>query len=250
MENNVKENTQVAVAEENKAVVAKENNKKVTDYSLGLFGTSDNFIMAMQMAKALAQSSLVPQEYRGNESNCLIAIDLSQRLGASPFLVMQNLDVIQGKPSWSAKALVGMINASGKYDFELQYDEKNDASGKPFSCQCWTERKGRKVTGPVIDMDMARAEKWTEKNGSKWKTMPQVMLRYRAASFFSRMNCPEISMGLYTTDEILDGDFKEIKLAKEQSEIINPFANVPEDVVVESEVRNVESEEVVEADGE
>lgn len=246
------ENTQVAVAEEKKEVAkTQQNNNKVTDYSLGLFGTSDNFIMACQMAKALASSTLVPNEYRNSESNCLIAIDLSQRLGASPFLVMQNLDVIQGKPSWSAKALIGMINASGKYDFELQFEEKNDANGKPFSCQCWTERKGRKVTGPVIDMDMARAEKWIDKNGSKWKTMPQVMLRYRAASFFSRMNCPEISMGLYTTDEIIDGNFKDDSLAKQESEIINPFATAeqPQDIYVESEVSNVE-ENVTETDGE
>lgn len=210
--------TQVTVKEEKKEV-AKQSNNKVTDYSLGLFGTSDNFIMACQMAKALAQSTLVPSEYRNNESNCLIAIDLSQRLGASPFLVMQNLDVIQGKPSWSAKALIGMINASGKYDFELQFDEKNDANGKPFSCQCWTEKKGRKVTGPVIDMNMARDEKWVDKNGSKWKTMPQVMLRYRAASFFSRMNCPEISMGIYTSDEIIDGDFKEYQMEDMQEQV-------------------------------
>lgn len=246
------ENTQVAVAEEKKEVVKpQQNNNKVTDYSLGLFGTSDNFIMACQMAKALASSTLVPNEYRNSESNCLIAIDLSQRLGASPFLVMQNLDVIQGKPSWSAKALIGMINASGKYDFELQFEEKNDANGKPFSCQCWTEKKGRKITGPVIDMDMARAEKWIDKNGSKWKTMPQVMLRYRAASFFSRMNCPEISMGLYTTDEIIDGNFKDDSLAKQESEIINPFATAepPKDIYVESEVSDV-AEDVTETDEE
>lgn len=216
------ENTNVAVAEKKEEVtvateakkgVLVQNNNKVTDYSLGLFGTSDNFIMACQMAKALAQSTLVPNEYRNNQSNCLIAIDLSQRLGASPFLVMQELDVIQGRPAWRAKALIGMINASSKYDFELQFDEKQDANGKPFSCQCWTERKGRKVTGPVIDMVMAENEGWTKKNGSKWKTMPQVMLRYRAASFFSRMNCPEISMGIYTSDEIIDGDFKDYSIS-------------------------------------
>lgn len=214
MEQATVEKAEVAAQPENKAVAVAD--KKTTDYSLGIFGTSDNWLMANQMAKALASSNLVPKEYQNNVANCIIAIDLSQRLGASPFLVMQNLDVIQGRPSWSAKALIGMINASGKYDFELQFDEKNDKDGKPFSCQCWTERKGRKVTGAVIDMDMARAEGWLNKNGSKWKTMPQVMLRYRAASFFSRMNCPEISMGLYTSDEIIDGDFKEYNSPEQQ----------------------------------
>lgn len=200
------------VATQNSTQVAAPSRNKVTDFSLGIFGTSDNFIMAGQMAKALSQSTLVPKEYQGNEANCMIAIDISIRLKTSPFLVMQNLDVIQGRPSWSAKSLIGMINASGRYDMELQFDEKQDAKGKPFSCQCWTTKSGRRVDGPVIDMDMANAEGWVQKNGSKWKTMPQVMLRYRAASFFSRMNCPEISMGLYTSDEILDGDFKEYPL--------------------------------------
>lgn len=203
---------EVATQNAQETTVVKENRNKVTDFSLGIFGTSDNFIMACQMSKALAQSTLVPTEYRNNESNCLIAVDIALRLKTSPFLVMQELDVIQGRPAWRAKALIGMINASGKYDFELQFDEKNDDKGKPYSCQCWTEKKGRKITGPVIDMQMADDEGWSKKNGTKWKTMPQVMLRYRAASFFSRMNCPEISMGIYTSEEVLDGDFKEYSI--------------------------------------
>lgn len=236
MEDN--KNTEIAVTQENKEVATQKNNNKVTDYSLGIFGTSDNFIMAMQMSKALAASTLVPREYQGNESNCLIAIDMSQRFGASPFEIMRNLDIIQGRPSWKASALIGMINASNRYDMELQFDEKKDAKGKPFSCQCWTTKHGRRVDGPVVDMDMAIAEKWVDKNGSKWKTMPQVMLRYRAASFFSRMNCPEISMGLYTSDEIIEGDFKEYPLediksqVEEEIESNQNSVEFPEDDVV------------------
>lgn len=210
------------VATQDTAVSEKRN--KVTDFSLGIFGTSDNFIMACQMAKALAGSTLVPTEYRGNESNCLIAVDIALRLKTSPFLVMQELDVIQGRPAWRAKALIGMINASGKYDFELQFEEKNDSKGKPYSCKCWTEKRGRKITGPVIDMQMADDEGWTKKNGTKWKTMPQVMLRYRAASFFSRMNCPEISMGIYTSEEIIDGDFREISVESLAEQVQNEIA--------------------------
>lgn len=114
---------------------------KVTDFSLGIFGTSDNFMMATQMAKALASSTVVPKEYQGNFSNGLVAIEIAQRLRTSPLMVMQNLNVIQGRPSWSAQFLIAMVNGSGKYDIELQFDEKMDKNGKPFSCQCWTERK-------------------------------------------------------------------------------------------------------------
>lgn len=230
------------VQHEKTEVATNKNNNKVTDYSLGIFGTSDNFIMAMQMAKALSKSTLVPREYQGNESNCLIAIDMSQRFGASPFEVMRNLDIIQGRPAWRASALIGMINASGRYDIELQFDEKQDKDSKPYSCRCWTTKRGRRVDGPLVDMEMAKAEKWLDKNGSKWKTMPQVMLRYRAASFFSRMNCPEISMGLYTSDEIVEGDFKDNEVTYDIGEQVkqeileneNKIDFPPEDAVIES----------------
>lgn len=193
-----------------------------TDFSLGIFGTSDNFIMANQMAKALASSTVVPKEYQGNVANGLIAIEIAQRLQTSPLMVMQNLNVIQGRPSWSAQFLIAMVNGSGKYDTELQFDEKQDKDGKPYSCQCWAEKNGRKVTGITVDMNMAAAEGWLQKNGSKWKTMPQVMLRYRAASFFARMNCPELTLGYYTKDEayeIAEADYQEYQFEDMQQEV-------------------------------
>ena len=110
---------------ENTQVATKSNNK-VTDFSLGIFGTSDNFIMAGQMAKALSQSTIVPKDYQGNEANAMVAIEIATRLHTSPIMVMQNLHVIQGRPSWSAQYLIAMVNGSGKYDIELQFDEKFD----------------------------------------------------------------------------------------------------------------------------
>lgn len=204
------ENTTVAIPENKTEVVA--HNNKVTDYSLGIFGTSDNFIMAMQMAKALAESTIVPQTYQKNASNCLIAIEQAQRMHISPLMVMQNLYPIQGKPSWSSKFLIASINASGKFDMELQYDETKDKDGKPYSCVAWTMKNGRRVEGMEVNMQMAKDEGWLGKNGSKWKTMPQLMLRYRAASFFSSLNCPELTMGIYTKEEIEDSDFNEYSM--------------------------------------
>lgn len=210
--------TQVAVAEEKKNEVVQLKNK-VTDYSLGIFGTSDNFIMAMQMAKALSSSTIVPQTFQKNDSNCLIAIEQAQRLRVSPLMVMQNLYVIQGRPSWSSKFLIAAINNSGKFDMELQFDEAKDKDGKPFSCVAWTMKNGRRVEGMTVDMDMAKAEGWLAKNGSKWKTMPQLMLRYRAASFFSSLNCPELTMGLYTREEMEDNDFKKYPMEELQEQV-------------------------------
>lgn len=206
------EKKEVAVQEEQKVVVKE---KKVTDYSLGIFGTEDNFIMATQMAKALAESTIVPQTYQKNWSNCLIAIEQAQRLKVSPMMVMQNLYVIQGRPSWSSSFLIAAINNSKKFDTELQFEDTKDKNGKPYSCLAYALKNGRRVEGMEITMDMAQAEGWLNKNGSKWKTMPGLMLRYRAASFFARLNCPEITLGLYTKDEILDGDFMEYPMTED-----------------------------------
>lgn len=217
-------NTQVAVTEEKKEI-AKQTGNKVTDYSLGIFGTSDNFIMAMQMAKALAESTIVPQTYQNNPSNCLIAIEQAQRMSISPLMVMQNLYPIQGRPSWSSKFLIASINASHKFDMELQYDETKDKDGKPYSCVAWTMKNGRRVEGMEVNMQMAKDEGWLGKNGSKWKTMPQLMLRYRAASFFSSLNCPELTMGIYTKEEIEDGDFKEYPIEDMQEQVQREIEN-------------------------
>lgn len=225
-----------AVATQEKTEVVNSRNK-VTDYSLGIFGTSDNFIMAMQMAKALSSSTIVPQTFQKNDANCLIAIEQAQRLQVSPLMVMQNLHVIQGRPSWSSKFLIAAINNSGKFDMELQFDETKDKNGKPFSCTAWTTKNGRRVEGMTVDMDMAQAEGWLGKNGSKWKTMPQLMLRYRAASFFSSLNCPELTMGLYTREEMQDNDFNEYPLESVHEQVnreIEENANqIPFEVVDE-----------------
>ena len=191
------------------ATVEKRN--MVANLADGIYSSSDTFQLAFQMAKGLSQSTLVPQQFQNNPANCLIALEQSNRLNISPMAVMQNLYIVQGKPSFSSSFIIGLINASGKYDMELQFDEE-EKDGKPYACTCWTEKDGRKVTGIKITMDMAEKEGWSKKNGSKWLTIPQVMLRYRAASFFARMNCPELSIGLYSKEEL--DDFTPVKQNK------------------------------------
>jgi exonuclease I len=233
----MEENTQLVEKKEQTAV---QQANKVTDYSLGIFGTSDNFIMAMQMAKALSESTIVPQTYQKNPSNCLIAIEQAQRMNISPLMVMQNLYPIQGKPSWSSKFLIASINASRKFDMELQYDETKDKDGKPYSCVAWTMKNGRRIEGMEVNMQMAKDEGWLDKNGSKWKTMPQLMLRYRAASFFSSLNCPELTMGIYTKEEIEDNDFNEYPMEDLQ-------AQVQKDIAENANSQEFEPEEVTES---
>lgn len=178
------------------------NELAVANNNLSIFESAEKWELATKMAASLAKSTIVPKEFQNNANNALIAIEMASRLRTSPLMVMQHLYVVYGRPSWSAQYVIAMINGSGKYDMELQFEEVADKNGKPYSCVCWTEKDSRKVTGPVVTMDLAKAEGWYDKNGSKWKTMPQMMLRYRAASFFGRMNCPDLMMGMYTREEV------------------------------------------------
>lgn len=219
-----------------------------TDYSLGIFGTSDNFKMAWQMSQALSESTVVPSTFQKNPSNCLIAIEQANRLNMSPFMVMQNLYIIQGKPSWSSKFLIAMINGSGKFDTELHYDEKKDKDGKPYSCLAWTMKNGRRIEGMEVTMDMAKDEGWLAKNGSKWKTLPALMLRYRAASFFASLNCPELTLGIYTREEVEDNDFNDFNngspTSKRDTTITQNANSVDFEEVQDAEVKPVPVEEV------
>ena len=202
---------EVTQEEKKEVAIKNEHVNMVADFENGIYGSSDSFKMAYQMAKALSQSTIVPAHFQRNEANCLVAISQAQKMGIDPFTVMQNMYMIQGKMGWSSSFLIAMINASEKYDMELQFDEE-EKDGKPYSCRCWTKKDGRKIDGVKVTMDMADDEGWTKKNGSKWKTLPALMLRYRSASFFAKLNCPELTNGFYTKEELLD---KVLKLAKE-----------------------------------
>lgn len=172
---------------------------------LSVFANAESFNLATRMASALAQSTVVPRAYQGNVGNCMIAIEMASRINTSPMMVMQNLYIVNGNPAWSSQWIIAMINSSKRYKTELQFEFGRDPADEGLSCKAWAEDySGHRVEGPKITMKMAREEGWSTKSGSKWKTMPEVMIRYRAASFFGRMNCPDMIMGIYSQEEVID----------------------------------------------
>ncbi len=166
------------------------------------------FEMQQRMAKMYSESDIVPDTYRNKVGNCVIAIDMAQRMGANPLMIMQNLYIVHGNPSFSSKFLIACVNASGRYT-SLRYEWKGKQGTPEWGCRCYAYekddiKKERRIDGVWIDMKMAESEGWTKKNGSKWQTMPQQMLVYRAAAFWQRAYCPEISMGFISTEEAED----------------------------------------------
>ena len=166
----------------------------------------NSLVQFMEVAKVFAVSELVPSTYRLKPANCLVALEMAHRVGVSPMAVMQNLYVINGRPSWSAQYIIAAINSCGRFPNQLQYELSGE--GPTRSCVAWAIRKdGTRVESPVVSIAMAKAEGWYSKKDrsgneiSKWPTMPDLMLRYRAASFFGRLYCPEFLFGMMSEEE-------------------------------------------------
>lgn len=171
----------------------------------GVFTGIQQFENAQRIAKALASSALVPKEYQGQQglANVLVAMEISGRMGLSPLQVMQNLHIIHGRPSWSSQFIIAMVNGCGRFspmDFVL------DGQGDQQTCYAVAKElaSGKELKGPVVSINMAKKEGWYSKTGSKWQTMSDLMLRYRAAAFWGRLYVPEFLVGIKTQEEVID----------------------------------------------
>lgn len=172
------------------------------------YQTMKMFELQQRMAQMYVQSTIVPDTYRGNIGNCAIAIDMAQRMHANPLMVMQNLYIVHGQPSWSSKFLIACINSSGRFT-PLRYQFFGKRGTMQYACRAYAYEKSDRehkdaLCGIWVTMEMAQKEGWMSKNGSKWATMPDQMLVYRAAAFWQRAYAPEISMGFYTKEELED----------------------------------------------
>ena len=173
----------------------------------------------MEMSGMLAKSTIVPVAYQNRPENCFIALDMANRMGVSPFIIMQNLHVIQGKPSFSGSAIASMIRSNPNLkDVELVYvgEEGKDTWGAYITAI--NVKNGKKLKGGTVTIAISKKEGWFQKSGSKWQTMPELMLAYRAYAWFGRVYTPEVMMGLHSTDEIVD----RVEGA-EKTPVINPF---------------------------
>lgn len=179
--------------------------------STHVFSDSEAFQGLFGIGKMFASSTLVPANYQNKPMDCAIAVDMANRMDVSPMFVMQNLYVVKGKPSWSGQACMAMIKASPIFtDVKPVYTgERNTDS---WGCYVQAVRKddGEVVRGTEVTINMAKGEGWYSKKDkygnetSKWQTMPELMLAYRAAAFFARVYIPNALMGCAVEGEVTD----------------------------------------------
>lgn len=188
---------------------------------LNCFATVKAFEDAQRMGKMISQSTLIPKDYQNNVPNCVIALEMASRMGASPLMIMQNLYIVHGKPGWSSQFVIGAVNTCGRFK-PLRFDFTGKENTDEWSCVAWTVEKSVDIPSnirtladavaanlpvlksPKVSIDMAKKEGWYQKNGSKWQTIPELMLHYRSGSFFGKLYAPEILMGLQSAEEVMD----------------------------------------------
>jgi hypothetical protein len=236
----------------NKVQIVSESQQVAAQNWNGSFNFFDpvQFNTMQRVCKLFASSELVPEIYRVSEknslekamANCMIAIEVAQRIGASPLMVMQNIVIIYGRPSWSSKFLISTVNTCGRFNpLQFRFTEKgmlgiveyteynktwtagtnggkgfykNESKKSTFDgrnimdieCVAWTRAKGSDeiLESAPISLRLAIQEGWYQRAGSKWQTMPKQMLMYRAASFWTNVYAPELSMGMKTVEETQD----------------------------------------------
>jgi len=171
-----------------------------------------------ELSMKLAESTIIPVSYQNRWENVFIAMDMASRMGVSPMFVMQNMYTIHGKPSWSGQAVASMIRNSPLFtDVELVYvgEEGDDSWGAYVKAK--STKSGKILKGATVTIDMAKAEGWYQKTGSKWQTIPELMLAYRSYAFFGRVYAPELMMGLHSSEEMED------VRGKESSKVEDPY---------------------------
>lgn len=204
------ENNEIMVQQQTKDLDIVERTTAIATNSV--WENKDQFNQLLRAAQMLSQTSIIPQSYQGKPQDCFVAIEMANRMGVSPMVVMQNMYVVKGKPSWAGQACTMLINSCGKFkDVKHIYTGEK---GKPNrGCYVTATRisDGSQVDGVEVTMQMAQSEGWT--SNSKWRNMPELMLAYRASAFFARVYCPEAMMGVQTAEEVYDADSTPINAA-------------------------------------
>ena len=167
------------------------------------------------MAKVLSQSTMVPQSYQGNPSNCLIALEQAARMNCSPLLIMQQLYIVKGKPVWSGQACSMIVNGCGLFEkVLLNYVGKKGTDDFGAFVSAIRKEDGEEVIGTTVTIGMAKAEGWL--TNTKWKSMPEQMLGYRAYSFFARLHCPNALSGFQS-----EGEVEDIEASHKKKSVLN-----------------------------
>ena len=156
---------------------------------------------AIQFSDLLASSSMVPKAYQGKPQDILVAVQWGYEMGLAPMQALQNISVINGKPSVFGDAAMALVQASPVCEDVEEFFE-NEGSTNPVAV-CVAKRKGRKpVTVKFSVEDAKRAGLWGKQG--PWSAYPKRMMQMRARGFALRDAFPDVLKGMITAEEAQD----------------------------------------------
>lgn len=156
---------------------------------------------ALKFAEIMSQADIIPTHYRGKPANVFIAVQSALRMNLDPMQIMQNTFVVSGKLGMVSAFAISLANGSGLFDSGIRY--RVDGSGDNLKVTAYTNLKktGEEISY-TITMREAKAEGWTK--NAKYQSLPELMLRYRAATLLIRTHAPEVLNGMHMVEEIED----------------------------------------------
>jgi hypothetical protein len=156
---------------------------------------------AVQFSEMLASSSMVPRAYQGKPQDVLVCVQWGYEMGLAPMQALQNIAVINGKPSVYGDAAMALVQASPVCEDVEEYFE-DEGTPNPVAV-CVAKRKGRKpVTARFSVEDAKRAGLWGKQG--PWSAYPKRMMQMRARGFALRDAFPDVLKGMITAEEAQD----------------------------------------------
>jgi hypothetical protein len=154
-----------------------------------------------RVAKAFSLSRMVPTHFQQKPEDCMVALMMAQQLQVNPLLALQNLQVVNGRAGFSAAFAIGLANQRGPFQGPITWTTEGSGDDLEVTAKAIVRSTGE-VVSSMVSMAMAKAEGWTK--NPKYRSIPVQMLKYRAATWLIRLHCPEVLMGLHSSEELED----------------------------------------------
>lgn len=161
----------------------------------------NNLAVQMKHAEILSQANMIPDKFKGNPANVLVAQELAQSMGESTWVTMSELYFVGNVPTFSAKYMRTRVRAA-KHILRESFDPET------MTATCTIIRHDDPDFEHTIRWDKAKAEAHGLWGKGHWKKNPELMLKNRAVSECVREACNEVMGGVdYTREEVENGNF-------------------------------------------
>lgn len=154
------------------------------------------FDQALTFSQYLADSDMVPKDFKGKPGNCLVAIQWGMEIGLKPLQAMQNIAVINGRPSLWGDAVIALVRSSPACEYVIETQTETLAT-------CRVKRRGEPEQERTFSREDAKLAGLIGKQGP-WAQYPKRMMQMRARAFAMRDVFPDVLKGLPVAEEVMD----------------------------------------------